>query len=464
MRGRLPGWAVVAIAVAFAICEALLLNVRIRDFDEGVYWQSLAAMARSEPLFSSVFASQPPAFYYLLLPLYLVGRSLASLRLTVALIGIVGLVALYWTARLVAGRAAGLVAVALGATSWLYFHQSAILQADGPSVAVSMVAVLSAVLAGRNSGPPALLLAAAAGLALVASAGIKLMGAITVIPVAIALLGGRPIKPDRLLAGLAGGVLGLILVLIPAAGAPGEALDQLVLVHLRAAGAGQQTLGENLQLLLYRRELPLECLALISLAVAILRRQGAILFPASWSAAAFLSLLLYHPLFPHHVVILALPLALTAAVGLGEIATESGVRAVAFAALVLATAVAGAYVVLSDIKLAFTPDLHNAEMVTAVTGLGRSSDFWITDNPYAIAAGGRAVPGPLVDMSSQRIRAGLLTVTDLERARTRYQVRWILEDSFRLDIAPNYREWLGAHYHAVENLGGRAVIYEGNQP
>src|SRR5690242_13938314 len=141
MRWRLVSWAAAAIGCGFAISEAVLLNVRIRDFDEGVYWQSIRALARGEPLFSSVFASQPPGFYGLLLPLYAVGRSLASLRLTVLIIGLVGLGATYLAGRLLAGPVAGLIATALVATSPLYFHQSAIIQADGPSVALSAAAV-----------------------------------------------------------------------------------------------------------------------------------------------------------------------------------------------------------------------------------------------------------------------------------------------------------------------------------
>jgi hypothetical protein len=68
MRWRLLGWAAGVACLGFVVAEAFLLNVRVRDFDEGVYWQSLRALARAEPLFSSVFASQPPGFFDLLLP------------------------------------------------------------------------------------------------------------------------------------------------------------------------------------------------------------------------------------------------------------------------------------------------------------------------------------------------------------------------------------------------------------
>jgi len=54
----------------------------------------------------------------------------------------------------------------------------------------------------------------------------------------------------------------------------------------------------------------------------------------------------------------------------------------------------------------------------------------------------------------------LLTVGDLEATRVRYGVRWVLVDSFRLDAVPGFRPWLDEHFHAVQHLGGRAVIYQ----
>src|SRR5258708_37465658 len=95
MRGRLTAWAAVVIGLGFLASEAIVLNARVRDYDEGVYWQSIRVLARGEPLFRSVFASQPPIFYEELLPFYWIGHSLISLRGTVLVLGIIGLAATY---------------------------------------------------------------------------------------------------------------------------------------------------------------------------------------------------------------------------------------------------------------------------------------------------------------------------------------------------------------------------------
>ena len=462
----------IGIAVAFVIAEATVLGARVRDYDEGVYWQSMRAMAHGEPLFTSVFASQPPGFYYALLPFELIGHSIVSLRLAVLVLGVIGLGATYLAARLIAGPIAGLIALFLAATSPLYVHQSGVVQADGPSVALSMMAVALALLAIRSDGRSRLAWAGLAGMALAGAVGVKLVGAVAAIPIGLVLLQAPRERVRLFMAVVAGAIVGAVIVFGPAITAPGLAFDQLVLAHLRAGQATGQSLGANALLLFLHREEPLEALALIGVVVALVRRNRAIVMPLVWAVVSVLAVLFYHPLFAHHVVMLSLAFALTAAVGLtsGPLPNpppRSGEGnkwgwEIAAGALVLATAAAGIAVVIGDIRLARVPDLHNAELVAAVQSMGTSADFWISDNPYAVAAAGRSIPGPLVDTSRQRVRAGLLTVQDLESTRERYRVHWILEDSFRLYDVPGYRGWLAAHFHPVRQLGGSAVIYEAN--
>ena len=49
------------LAVAVVLRAPLLAGGQI-DYDEGVYWQSLRALAAGKALFTSVYSSQPPAF------------------------------------------------------------------------------------------------------------------------------------------------------------------------------------------------------------------------------------------------------------------------------------------------------------------------------------------------------------------------------------------------------------------
>ena len=458
MRGRVTTWAAVAVGVGFLATETVVLNARIRDYDEGVYWQSLRALVRGEPLFRSILATSPPGFYYAVLPFYWVGHSLGSLRVGILVLGLVGLAATYVAGRLLAGDLAGLIAVILVATSWHYVHQSAILQADGPAVAISMLALALALGAVRADGWLRDALAVGSGLALAFSAGTKFFGAVTLVPLAIVLLGASRGRGRLAAATVAGSLIGLLIVLWPALASPHAAFDDLVLSHLRS-GQVQGGLGGNFRMLLLNRNLPLEALAALGVLMAALRRDRAIVMPLAWAGVCVLAILFYHPLFPHHLVLLAMPLALLVAVGLRNLPPLGIGGGLVAAGLVLATAAAGAFVAFGDIQLALTPDLHDAEMTAAVEAASRPGEYWISDNPYAVAAAGRDIPGLVLDTSSQLPASGLLTVRDLEAARVRYDVRWVLVDSFRLDAVPGFRDWLNQHYHLVERLGGGAVIY-----
>ena len=93
-RPRLAAWwTAVVVGIGFVGAEAVVLGARVRDYDEGVYWQSFRALWRGEPLFRSVFAPQPPGFYYVLLPFYAIAHSLTALRFGVLFFGLIGLAA-----------------------------------------------------------------------------------------------------------------------------------------------------------------------------------------------------------------------------------------------------------------------------------------------------------------------------------------------------------------------------------
>src|SRR3989440_2230400 len=369
MRGRLTAWAAVAVGLGF-LAEAIVLNAGIRDYDEGVYWQSIRAMARGEPLFSSVFASQPPIFYEVLLPFYWIGHSLVSLRITVVVFGIIGLAATYAVGRLLVGPLAGLVALVLVATSPLYVFESGIVQADGPAVAIGMVAIALALAALRANGRLRDALAVGAGLAVAVSVGTKLTGAVAVVPLGVLRLSAPKGRVRLVASASAGGLLGLVIVLLPALGSLHAAYDQLVLSHLRA-GQTEGTFWGNLKALFLPRNLPLEILAAVAVLVGARFRDRAIIMPLAWSVASVLAVLFYHPPFQHHLVILSPGCALVAAVGLRNLRAPRSRGTRGAAALVVATAGAGAYVAFLDVQLAFEPDLHDSELTAAVQSLGR---------------------------------------------------------------------------------------------
>ena len=72
-------WIALGIGALALVLRLAPLGAFSAEYDEGVYWQSLRALAAGHPLYSQVFSSQPPLFLALLLPVFVIfGQTLAS--------------------------------------------------------------------------------------------------------------------------------------------------------------------------------------------------------------------------------------------------------------------------------------------------------------------------------------------------------------------------------------------------
>src|SRR4051794_24196993 len=112
-----------AAAVLGLLGVALSLRVTNLDaytgsFDEGIRAEQLLLMARGYRPFRDIFASQGPLLLDLLYPFYLAfGQTLTAARAGVVICSVVALIGAGWTARRVAGPAAGLAALVILALS-----------------------------------------------------------------------------------------------------------------------------------------------------------------------------------------------------------------------------------------------------------------------------------------------------------------------------------------------------------
>jgi hypothetical protein len=460
-----------------------------RDYDEGVYWQSLRAMAAGHSLFTSVFSSQPPMFLLSIYPFYMLfGQSIAAARIGVAIFAIGGLVAMYWLASALGGRWAGLIATALLVVDPHYLHQAQTLEAEGPALAVEILAVALAVAASRRAGRWRMALAALAGVALAYGTLIKLLDVVALVPIALYLgapllrafyaEGGRLRRPTDagLRVGLraagrdlglvaAGAALTLIVALAPFAGSIGAMWDQVVTFHLAAARAEKWPVGTNLRLILGGFAwigLP----AALVVTVAWLRRDWRMAAPLIWLAASAVILVRQVPLFDHHVVIigpcLALMVALAPAMIGPEIHRVAGrwlglAVALVTLAVFIGTLFAGARVAYHGLA---QPSDRIQARIAAIQAFVAPGEMIVTDDQYTAAAAGRSVPPELVDTSFVRASSGYLTAARLETIITRDNIRVIILDgSGRLDGIKGFDAWLHAHYQKLVDLSGGGALY-----
>jgi dolichyl-phosphate-mannose-protein mannosyltransferase len=484
LEGRLAALLVVIAGALYL----LPINGSTRDYDEGVYWQSLRAMAAGHPLFTSVFSSQPPMFLLSIYPFYLLfGQSIAAARVGVAVFALVGLMAMYWLAATVAGRWAGLIATSLLLVDPHYLHEAQTLQAEGPALAIEILAVALAVAASRRAGRWRKALAALAGVALAYGTMIKLLDVVAVVPIALYLGapllrafdagGGRVRRPTR--AGLrvgaraagrdlglvAAGALGaLIIFLAPFAASFGPLWDQTVSFHLAASHTQAWSPLHNLHIM-EKAFAWVGLPALVVVGAAYWLRDWRLAPPLLWLAASMLFLVRQVPLFDHHTVIIGPCLALIVAFApalIGAAFSRAPVRWVALgiAVCVLAVFANSLYLSANITKQANadSPDATQTKLA-ALNSFSSPGDYVVSDDQYAVALAGRSVPPELVDTSTVRVQSGYLTAVQLERIIARDNVRVILLGTGRLQNIPGFMNWLHANFILEADLGDGAALY-----
>jgi hypothetical protein len=449
------------LAVAVAVRIPLLGGGQI-DYDEGVYWQSLRALAAGHRLFSSVYSSQPPAFLMLLLPAHLtLGGSLPAERLTGLVLALAGLVAVYRTAELLGSRWVGVAAAALLSADPLFFRESVALQADGPAISLAAIAIALAAESRSRAGWAGAGLAAAGGAVLAVGVLTKLLALAALPALAVVLTvsppwsalrppRARPASPlQRLAAAAAGGLAAAILVLLPFAAVWPDLWRQSVGLHLDSRSV---PLG-GLDAYTLLRELPLAALAALGLTVAARRWPLLALAGGAWTAAAALLLAAQHPLWPHHAVVLAPPLALLGGASAGLLQGWRP-RAVGAALLLIATAAAALYV-----RSLQAPDWSVRPAVTALRTTTTPDQAVITDDQFAAALANRSTPPELVDTSQVRVLSGDLTAAEVERIAERSDVRAMLLATDRLVKLPGLQDWLRQHYPEVRQIDPDRKLY-----
>jgi hypothetical protein len=467
-------------AVALIWVAALLYFIPItgyeRDYDEGVYWQSLRAMAAGHPLFTSVFSSQPPYFLLSIYPFYMAfGQSIVAARVGVALFALVGLVAMYWLASMVGGRWAGLIALAVLVIDPQYLHEAQTLQAEGPAVAVEILSVALAVAAWRSSGRWRAALALLAGVALAYGTLIKLLAVVALVPMALYLaapllracwVDGRLTRPPRTaLIGvgrdlgllMAGAASMLIVGLVPFVGRLGLIWDQVVAFHIAIAQVSPLSVRNNLATIGPALRWGIIPAALVA-GLAYWRRDWRIMPPLLWLVASLAVLIRQDPLFAHHTVIIAPCLALLAGLGpavlrgirhspldiwpdWSKLATTAYTLVVAF---VLAGSLVGSKSVLSD--AASGPDAQERATLAVINTFAAPGELLVSDDPYAAALTGRSAPPELVDVSSVRIISGDLSTAELERIIERDHITTVVAVTGRFAAAPGFLSWLQSHF------------------
>ena len=389
-------------------------------WDEAVYLGQTDALAHGQKLGTQVFTAQPPGFHWLLLAVARIGGlGIDQLRLANLALALVGLLAVYVTARAVAGPVAGLAAAALLSIAPAYPTFAAEISADLPGCVLAAVSLACFVAPTRRRR----LWLVAGGLLFAAAELVKLDAFILVLPVA-AYCATRRIRPADLgiasvaaCAGFAAAAAGL-----------GSELPAVwrsaVSYHVAARRVGGSISPNEHELTsFFHPHQPFTWLAVIGFAAAIaLRPRTKLPLWPLWATAvvSVLFLLWHRPIRDNHMVLLAVALAPAVGASLAVAAVQRR-RPVVIGALVLA------------LLAAYVQDTRHAERQTALMpGLTWAAkkveaavppgQLVVSDHPIVPFLAHRQMPGQTIDSALLRFSTGYLTDGDVLHAIAEYHV------------------------------------------
>jgi 4-amino-4-deoxy-L-arabinose transferase-like glycosyltransferase len=454
------------------------------SYDEGVYWQSLRSLAQGYTLYAQIFYSQPPAFLLSIFPAYLIfGQSILAARMGIVLLSLCGLLGALFVGKVLRGNGGALLALLLLVVNPLYLTASQILQADGPSTALMMLAVGLAYLWWEHpTGVAGYTFAILTAIVLVLSILSKLFGLAGLVPIGLLALAHlwrtwrqpmakRLAYGGPLLAGACAFILTGLLFIVPFSSSFSPLWDQVITYHTVAEGHSTSANGGNLHKLWLALKTPLGALALYGMLVSLVRRDWRVLPLIAWFLAVFYLLWRQVPLFHHHLVTLMPPLVLLATMSLGPFPIIRGPSRLRFSLGNSITIVALCVIIVYFVPIFSSTyqrtqrqgnstnthmSLQVAHDLDAVT---QPDQLVITDAPFLVAEAKRSTPPQLVDTSFVRIQSGYLSAEQLTQLAKQSNVHAVLFYTGRLRQVRAFRLWVSQHFHKVQSYGNGRELW-----
>lgn len=465
------------ILVSAAFMRLVRLGSTSGDLDEGIRGIQLLLMSAGYRPVREIYSSQGPLLLDMLYPLYRVfGETLGAARLAVGLYSLVGILGVYWAARVLGGPVGGVAAALLVTLSPTYLRNSRQALAEVPALAPAILAVAAALMYQRSGRRGWLVLSGVLlGVALLVKPII--VAAVPVVALAALLGPSRGLRPMFTVGGIAAAVVaGVVLTTGFSA-----VMNQMVDFRLKAREVEGWNLRENVALLrsslLARDGLGLFALAGAGGLAALLCSPRRALPYVVWPLAALAVLLAYAPLFPKHVVTLVPPVAVLAGGGLGlawqalrRREWQGGLGTFAYVAPLLLYAWSTPAIARHDADfMNLTPSsegqrfAQTADAAATISAVTARGDFLVTDHPSLAFLAQRLVPPDLADPSKTRVRARELTGNDVVSAGEAYNARMVVLWGDRLRTLKKFTDWLEAEFvpFKVYGRGGESarVLY-----
>lgn len=464
LNTRFAYWRLDAVVLGFV---ALLIRLvafladRSLVFDDGVFASSALAMRSGEEPFRQIFSSQGPVFLPLVWLADLVGfRTMDAPRVLSVAAGVLLTIAVYSCARHVTTRANALLAAGLVTTSGSVLWVTVPVNADGPSLALSVLAVAIAL---RYRDNPRLCTAIWMGVSAGAAISIKALAVPAIVVAGLVVLASHRRVRDAA-ASASAAVAVYVLAALPFG--IGLVWEQSYTYHQQSRRVNTHTgaAGKILETLWDRDLLVLAALVLAAFAFVVRYVvSGRSRKPADQAmtvvvaglvlwVALTLALLVWEPaMWRAHVAHLIPPMALLATL-----------RPAPWPVLAVVGVLAVPFYVSSNLSI-FWPDGYSGQEAALVRHLERfpAEAQFISDEPGWVWRSGHRPPGELADTSYQRIDNHDITEASLVEAASARDVCGVISSSPQhFQRFHGLRDALAAAGYGTTSFGPRITLYE----
>ena len=419
-----------------------LINRPSTDNDEGIYLTSFLLVDRGSPAYKETFFSQPPGFLLSAYPGFvLFGKTLQSARSTIGIWSLIGLLAILWIGFELKNRWVGLFAISLLFLIPSYYNQTLTFQSD---ILISTFSLLSLTALIRFSKSLHLFWFITSVLFLNLAFWTKLD--ITFFPsfiVALFLLFKEKRVSIKNIINLFliffTVSLGFFILLILPFGIK-DVFYNSILLRFQAVA----TSSSSFLLFDYlKKDIVLSIIIFGSLILSFFKKKN-LHYPINiifvWSIFVLTIFIFYRPLFPHHLVILTVPMVLLFSQLVSLLFNNKKLyKSIVLVFLIIAFTNRIYITIKTPSKLINNQQQKAVDIIKKYTD---PNDVVVSDEEILNGLSGRLPPPALSDISQVRINSNNLTSKDFKQIITFYKPKLIIPWNGRLELIKNFKDVL----------------------
>jgi len=435
-----------------------LINRPSTDNDEGIYLTSFLLVDRGYPAYKKTFFSQPPGFLLSVYPGFILfGKTLQAARITIGIWSIIGLLALIWIGFELKNKWTGLLAASLLFLIPSYYNQTLTLQSDILVTTFSLLS-LAALIRFRKNFHLLWFIISTIFLNLAFWTKFDITFFPPFVLTMFILFKEKKISIKNIINLFLiffSVSLGFFILLILPSGIK-EVFYNLIILRFQAAA----TSSTSFLLFDYlKKDFVLSVVLLSSLFLSFIKNKNIhdrlnVIY--IWNIFILIIFIFYRPLFPHHLVVLTVPIVLLfSQVIENRFSNKKLFKFIVLIILIISLSNRIYITAKTSLKLINNQQQDAIEIIKKHTSI---DNVVVSDEEILNGLSGRLPPPELSDISQVRIRSNNLSPENFKEIINAYKPKLIIPWNGRLQSIKNFNKVLG-DYKILYSISDSKIIY-----